>query len=29
MNGVGGSYVDNGQRYRLGDIPEGAPEVFR
>ncbi len=29
MSGTPGSYVDNGQRYRLGDIPEGTPEVFR
>jgi hypothetical protein len=29
MNGVPGSYVDNGQRYRIGEIPEGDPEVFR
>lgn len=29
MSGTPGSYVDNGQRYRIGEIPDGAPEVFR
>lgn len=29
MNGTPGSYVDNGQRYRIGEIPEGDPEVFK
>jgi hypothetical protein len=24
-----GAYVDNGERYQTGEIPEGDPEVFR
>jgi hypothetical protein len=29
FNGAPGTYADNGQRYRIGDLPEGDPEVFR
>ena len=29
FNGQPGSYVDNGQRYRTGEIPAGDPEVFQ
>lgn len=29
MNGQPGTYVDNGERYRIGEIPEGEPEVFK
>ncbi|HEV3497867.1 MAG TPA: hypothetical protein VHA34_16110, partial [Actinomycetes bacterium] len=29
FNGAPGTYVDNGERYRIGDLPEGEPEVFR
>jgi hypothetical protein len=28
FNGAPGAYVDNGERYRTGEIPEGDPEVF-
>ncbi|HEY8526031.1 MAG TPA: hypothetical protein VIL48_13765 [Acidimicrobiales bacterium] len=29
FNGAPGTYVDNGERYRLDEIPEGEPEVFQ
>jgi hypothetical protein len=29
FNGAPGTYADNGERYRIGDLPEGDPEVFR
>jgi hypothetical protein len=29
FNGAPGTYADNGQRYRIGDLPEGDPEVFQ
>jgi hypothetical protein len=29
FNGLPGTYADNGQRYKQGDIPEGDPEVFK
>lgn len=29
FDGAPGAYVDSGERYRSGEIPEGDPEVFR